>query len=595
MTKRALITGITGQDGSYLAELLLGKGYEVHGIKRRASRFNTQRIDHLYEDLHNPDRHLILHYGDLSDASNLTRILQQVQPDEVYNLGAQSHVGVSFESPEYTADVDALGKLLRLPVGARIPVDATIILGSTAIDQSLLTGESIPVPKRPGDELPGGAINAGSPVWLRVARTTGDSTLSTIERLIERAALEKPAMARLADRVASWFVIALLSFAAIVLLAWSQIDPDRALPIAIAVLVVSCPCALSLATPAALAAATGAATRNGALVASGVALETIAGCTDVVFDKTGTLTEGRPGLARIERFDVAFDEATVLGIAAALETGSPHPLAKAIQDAAVARSIVPPPVTGLRASAGQGVEGAVGTRMLRIGSRTFAGEWTTLPDVAQAAGSEVWLVERGRPIARFELLDTLRAEARETIDLLRASGLAVHLLSGDHAAAVDACARTLGIASTRAQASPADKLDYVRALQTQGRRVLMVGDGINDAPVLAAADASLAVGHATALAKTAADAVLLSSDITMVSRLIGLARQTRRIITENLWWATAYNLIAIPSAAMGWVPPWLAAIGMSGSSLLVVGNALRLRIATPRSTGSRGDAAPAAN
>ena len=165
--------------------------------------------------------------------------------------------------------------------------------------------------------------------------------------------------------------------------------------------------------------------------------------------------------------------------------------------------------------------------------------------------------------------------------------LSQHTLGGGHAAAVDACAGTLGIASTRAQASPADKLDYVRGLQAQGRRVLMVGDGINDAPVLAAADASLAVGHATALAKTAADAVLLSSDITMVSRLIGLARQTRRIIAENLWWATAYNLIAIPSAAMGWVPPWLAAIGMSGSSLLVVGNALRLRIVSPRTIGAR--------
>ncbi|MEN9316334.1 MAG: hypothetical protein RIS35_2727, partial [Pseudomonadota bacterium] len=535
----------------------------------------------------------------------------------------------------------APGDLLRLPVGARIPVDATIVGGATAIDQSLLTGESIPVPRQPGDEVPGGAINAGSPVWLRVTRASGDSTLSTIERLIERAALEKPALARLADRVASGFVIALLGFAAIVLLAWSQIDPDRALPIAIAVLVVSCPCALSLATPAALAAATGAATRNGALVASGVALETIAGCTDVVFDKTGTLTEGRPGLARIDRLDDAVDEATVLSLAAGLETGSPHPLAKAIVDAAHARGLTPPPAVGLLACAGLGVEGTIGERALRIGSAAFVGEWSTLPELPRAAGSEgsarppqasftpsggglgeaqpwgrseagagppqacftpsggglgeaqpwgrseVWLVERGRPIARFELLDTLRAEARETVDLLHAKGLAVHLLSGDHAAAVDACARTLGIPSARAQASPADKLDYVRELQAKGRRVLMVGDGVNDAPVLAAADASLAVGHATALAKTAADAVLLSSDITMVSRLIGLARQTRRIIVENLWWATAYNLIAIPAAAMGWVPPWLAAIGMSGSSLLVVGNALRLRIASPRALHSK--------
>ena len=473
----------------------------------------------------------------------------------------------------------APGDFIRVSVGERIAVDAVIVHGATAVDQSLLTGEAQPVARRAGDEVPGGAINAGSPVHLRVLRTSGESTLSTIERLIERAAHERPAIARLADRVASRFVLALLAFALAVLVAWWVIDADRALPIAIAVLVVSCPCALSLATPAALAAATGAATRHGALVASGLALETIADVTDVVFDKTGTLTEGRPRLTQVELFGPD-DREQALQISAALEAGSPHPLAMALVEAA--RALPALGASGRVDAAGRGIEGRVDARRLRIGSAGFVAEWAPLPRTAPGTGSEVWLAEPGRVLARFEFSDTLRPEAGETVANLRAAGLRVHLLSGDHAAAVAASAAELGITDIRSAASPADKLDYVRHLQAEGRRVLMVGDGINDAPVLAAADASLAVGHATALAKTSADAVLLSPDITMVGRLLGLARHTRRIIAQNLAWATLYNLVAIPAAALGWVPPWLAALGMSASSLLVVGNALRLRIAAPR-------------
>jgi Cu2+-exporting ATPase len=491
------------------------------------------------------------------------------------------------------------GDVVRIGVGERIPVDAVILAGSTAIDQSLLTGESVPVPKAVGDEVAGGTINAGNPIHARVLRTSAQSTLSTIERLIERAALDKPAIALLADRVAAWFVLGLLLFATGVFVAWWFVDAQRALPIAIAVLVVSCPCALSLATPAALAAATGSLTRRGVLVGSGRALETMAGATDVVFDKTGTLTEGRPTLVAVEPIDGG-TAAQALALAAALEAGSPHPLASAIVAAAREATTTPgvagatgsglpaagaAVATGLEHHPGRGVQGTVDGLALRLGSREYAGQWALLPEAGTAgdAGhSEVWLVSQGRAIARFALGDTLRPESRATVDALRAAGLRVHLLSGDQPGAVAAVASALGIADWQAGATPAGKLDHVRALQGQGRRVLMVGDGVNDAPVLAAADASLAVGEATALARTAADTVLLSRNIGMVAEVLALARRTRRVIVQNLGWSTVYNLVAIPAAALGWVPPWLAALGMSGSSLLVVANALRLRLPPAR-------------
>ena len=546
----------------------------------------------------------------------------------------------------------APGDLVMVANGARIPADGRIVAGSTAIDQSLLTGESIPVPRGVGDELAGGAINAGSPVYVRVLRSRADSALSTIERLIERAALEKPAIAELADRVAAWFVVALLLFAAGVLIFWWAVDAPRALPIAIAVLVVSCPCALSLATPAALAATTGAITRRGILLSSGRALESMATCTDVVFDKTGTLTEGRPRLVHTETFrdheiDLGADAA--LALAAALESGSAHPLAAALVQAATERAAEErdapartPTASSIAVHPGLGVAGVVDGRALRLGAYRFATDFgdesvsgeldrgddgrdrgddgpdpggdthdrgdaphdgrgdtpaharhTGTRAVASsrpahsdptpgsddlARGSEVWLADARGPIARFVLVDALRADGEACVRTLQRSGLRVHLLSGDRPQAVEALAGQLHMTSWRAGASPADKLTQVRALQAQGRRVLMVGDGINDAPVLAAADASLAVGHATALARTAADTVLLSDRLAMIPELLGIARRTRSVIRQNLMWASLYNTVAIPAAAAGYVPPWLAAIGMSLSSLLVVGNALRLRL-----------------
>ena len=468
------------------------------------------------------------------------------------------------------------GDLIRVGDGLRFPVDVRLVAGDTAVDQSLLTGESAPVPRGPGDEVPGGAINTGNTVLARVLRGSADSTVSTLERLIERAARDKPAAAQLADRVASWFVMALLAFAAVVLAVWGWIDPGRALPITIAVLVVSCPCALSLATPAALAAASGALSRHGVLLANGRALEHLATCTDVVFDKTGTLTRGRPEIVDIAVFG-GHDVASVLTAAAALEAGSAHPLAGALRQAA--RGHPAQTARQVQATPGRGIQGWIGEDELRLGSPAWCGEWAACP-TPDHADSEIWLVDRSGPRARLRLADAIREDAADTVRAMHALGLRTHLLTGDHAGPAQRVAGALGIESIRSDATPAGKLDYVRQLQAQGRRVLMIGDGVNDAPVLAAADASVAVGDATALARTAADSVLLAPELRRTADLVAMARRTRRVIAQNLAWATVYNLIAIPAAAFGFVPPWMAAIGMSTSSLLVVGNALRLRIRT---------------
>ncbi len=508
----------------------------------------------------------------------------------------------------------APGDRFRVPVGERIAVDARIVDGRTAIDASLLTGESTPVTRERGDEVPGGAVNAGSVFVAQALRTSADSAISTIERLIDRAAADKPRLASAAERVARIFVAALLLLAAGVWLVWLQIDPSRAAPIAIAVLVVSCPCALSMAMPAALAAATGAAIRRGMLIARGDALERIADCTDVVFDKTGTLTEGRPEVVDVDLLRNAHAHAAntasdALALAAALEAGQSHPLATAILRAAESLDGAAPQADTLPVTTpGLGVEATIDGRRYRLGSQAFVEQWhPSLPlSVAQgndardtdtpepsippspfslppSLSSAIWLVDDQQPIARFHLRDRLREESRTVIDALVERGLRVHLLSGDRAASAHAVARELGIPNVAADATPADKLEYVRALQRDGRRVAMIGDGVNDAPVLAAADVSVAVGEATSLARTAASIVLLGGSLRELSALHTLATRTRRIVRQNLGWALAYNAAAIPAAALGWVPPWLAALGMTASSLLVVLNALRL---IPRSRGS---------
>jgi Cu2+-exporting ATPase len=340
--------------------------------------------------------------------------------------------------------------------------------------------------------------------------------------------------------------------------------------IVVSILVVTCPCALGLATPAALTTATGRLTKLGLLTTRGHALETLARATDLVFDKTGTLTQGRLSVRRVIALN-GHTEDEVSDIAAALEAGSEHPIARALREAATpTRS-----ASQIRNTPGRGVEGTIGDHIYRLGSPRFAAPAHTLPEAAEGA-SWIALAAGDALIAWFALADTPRADAPAALAALKAQGLHLHLLSGDAEGAVQATAQQLGIADWHAGALPEDKLAYVKTLQSQGRIVAMVGDGINDAPVLAGAQVSIAMGEGADVAQAAADMVMLGSRLATLSEGVALARKTQTIIRQNLGWALGYNLIAIPAAAFGYVTPWLAGIGMSVSSLLVVLNALRL-------------------
>ncbi len=475
------------------------------------------------------------------------------------------------------------GERFLIGMGEAVAVDARIESEGARFDQSLLTGEALPIALGPGDTVPGGAINLGHPVLVRALRPQADSTLSVITRLVERAAAGKPVIAGITERIARHFISGLLALALLVLLGWLQIDPDRAWAIAISVLVVSCPCALSLATPTVLAAAASRALTQGILLTRADTLEALTRCTDVLLDKTGTLTLGQPALVGLDVFDTRGEPTcktdrsdSLLALAAALETGSTHPFARAIREAAQAKGLSIPGALSLQSHAGQGVEGLIDGRPWRLGSAGFAGPRDGTIESSAGLDSIVWLSCDRAPIARLRLRDPLHDSAPEVCAALRAAGLRLHLISGDRAQVVEAVAASVGISSWRAGARPEDKLDFIRALQAQGRHVLAMGDGINDAPVLAAAEASVAVGYASSLARTAAGAVLLGGRFDTVLTLHALALKARRVMTQNLLWALVYNALAIPAAALGWVSPWVAALGMSASSLLVATNALRL-------------------
>ena len=486
----------------------------------------------------------------------------------------------------------AVGDHVLVRPGETLPADGVIVEGSSAVSEAMLTGESLPLSKTVGARVVGGSLNQASPLVMRVEKLGADTRLASIVRLLDRAQSEKPRIAQLADRAAAWFVGVLLVITVLVGLAWYVIDPSKALWIVVSILVVTCPCALGLATPAALTTATGRLTRLGLLTTRGHALETLARATDLVFDKTGTLTYGRLSVRRVVPLD-GRSEADVSALAAALEAGSEHPIAKALRTATPSTLTV----SEIRNTPGLGVEGIIHGHAYRLGAPRFAAAGIAPPDADGGVhpkngheypkgGHESWvaLAEDGQLIAWFALADTPRADARAALAALRELGLCVHLLSGDGEAAVRANAQQLDIADWRAGALPEDKLAYVQALQREGRIVAMVGDGINDAPVLAAAQVSIAMGEGADVAQAAADMVMLGSTLATLPEGVALARKTQQIIRQNLGWALGYNLIAIPAAALGYVTPWLAGIGMSGSSLLVVLNALRLSAASPGNT-----------
>jgi Cu2+-exporting ATPase len=482
--------------------------------------------------------------------------------------GAGQEVPVSALAP---------GDLVRVRPGATVPVDGEVLAGESEVSEALITGEAQPLRRRAGDPVIGGSHNIASPLVVCVTRVGEDTVLAGILRLLDRAAADKPRLAQLADRVAQWFVAALLAVAAVVAVAWYFIDPSRALWVTVAVLVVSCPCALSLATPAALTAATGALYGRGVLVTRGHALETIARATHFVFDKTGTLTEGRQSLAIVVTLSAASRE-EALRLAAAVEQSSEHPLARAL--VAAARGTLPA-AGSARNLAGQGMEATVAGRRLRAGRPEFVADLhgRPLPSELAAVSDEMSVVALGDAdgwIALFAFADPLRARSRATVEELTGAGMRVCLLSGDRPEVVARRAAELGIAHWRGGATPADKVAYVQALQEQGAVVVMVGDGINDAAVLARAQASIAMGSGADLAQVSADAVLMGGRIEEVAGALRLARRTVRIVRQNLVWAFLYNIVAIPLAAAGLVTPLVAGAGMALSSLAVVGNAMRL-------------------
>ncbi|MFQ6572895.1 heavy metal translocating P-type ATPase [Pseudomonas sp. UM16] len=474
-----------------------------------------------------------------------------------------------------------LGDCVLIQPGHVVPADGRIVNGQSSVDESLLTGEYLPQARRAGDAVTAGTLNVESALTVEVQALGQDTRLSAIVRLLERAQSEKPRLAEIADRASQWFLLFSLVAAAAIGLLWWQLDPSRAFWIVLAMLVATCPCALSLATPTALTAATGTLHKLGLLLTRGHVLEGLNQIDTVIFDKTGTLTEGRLTLRAIRPLADA-DADQCLMLAAALENRSEHPIARAFGRASVAADEV-------QAEPGLGLEGVVQGRRLRIGEPGYvcALSVTATPVMPAEAGQWLLLGDARGALAWLVLDDRLRSDAAALLDACRARGWQTLLLSGDSSPMVQSVAAELRIDQAIGGLRPDDKLEKLKALQQQGRKVLMLGDGVNDVPVLAAADISIAMGSATDLAKTSADAVLLSNRLDALVQAFSLARRTRRIIIENLLWAALYNGLMLPFAALGWITPIWAAIGMSVSSLIVVLNALRLtRLSTVASTGA---------
>jgi len=474
------------------------------------------------------------------------------------------------------------GDVIRVLPGEAFPADGIILEGRTLADESLLTGESRPLPRGEGGIVIAGSHNLSAAVVMRVEHTGGETRFAQIVALMESASTSKPQLAQLADRIAKPFLVAVLLAAGGAGAYWWQHDPGHALMVAVAVLIVTCPCALSLATPAAMLASAGTLARSGVLVRRLQAFEALAAVNTVVFDKTGTLTRDAFVLAEVHtREGVSRQEA--LAMAAALAQHSLHPVSRAL--AAAGQGDVPLPqawvAQEVQETAGQGVSGILcmaGRSMpavsARLGSARFCGADLPATNALHACLSDDqgWL-------ATFVLQEDLRPDAHATVAALTAQGIQVHLLSGDLPESVARVARQAGIDDARGACTPQDKLAFLRGLQLQGRKVAMVGDGLNDGPVLAGAHVSFAFGQAVPLAQAQSDFVVLGARLGTVAQTLLLARRTLGIVRQNLWWAAVYNAVCVPLAVVGWLPAWLAGLGMALSSLLVVLNALRLSTA----------------
>ena len=475
----------------------------------------------------------------------------------------------------------APGDRVRVRPGEIVPADGRLIDGRSTFDESLLTGEPLPVARQPGDMLIGGTCNVDQAVILEVEKDTGDSTVAEIHRLLMRGMREAPRYAVLAQRAAAWFVAVVLLIAAVTATTWLLIDPALALPNTVSVLIVTCPCAFALATPVAAAIGVGRLADAGMLTVRSDAIEHLAQCDTFAFDKTGTLTLGELRVEQIATFG-NLDAAQAMSLAAALEAHSEHPIGKALraQHQGPVRE-----VSDHLNRVGEGIQGTIDDTIWRIGKPAFALPAASLPrlqadhpTLMSSAYVVVALCDMDGNGALFALSDQMRPGVQELLATLRDRGVRhIALLSGDSQESVQQFAQNLDFDEALGDQKPSDKLTWIRRRQGDGARVAMAGDGINDAPTLAAADVSVSFAHATELAQVSSGLLVLGNDLGVIGEMRVVAEKTRRIMRQNLGWAAAYNFLAVPAAALGMIAPWGAAIGMSLSSLLVVLNALRLR------------------
>jgi Cu2+-exporting ATPase len=479
-----------------------------------------------------------------------------------------------------------VGEVVRVQPGQAFPADGVLISAAASVDEALLTGESRPITRHQGDTVVAGSFNLAASVLVRVQQLGRDTRFAQIVNLMERASIDKPRLARLADRIAAPFLVVVLLSSIFAGYYWWQIDPTQAVAVAVAVLIVTCPCALSLATPVAMLASAGALAKRGILVRRLQAFESLSQVDTVVFDKTGTLTQDRVVLRHIRvREGIGVEQA--LESAASLSAASLHPVSRAISAHWLAQSdqsrtstissvspltVSETPGAGLQAQGHQG-------QLLRLGSALFCGVSEQALQPQQRAEPDApcaYLADEHGWLATFIMDEGVRDDAASTLARLHQMGLRTHVLSGDRDAAVQRVARQVGVQQATAQASPEGKLQIVSALQAQGHHIAMVGDGLNDGPVLARAHVSFALGHGAPLTQSQSDFVVQSGRLSEVADTLAHARRTMRIVRQNLIWAASYNAVSIPMALVGWMPPWAAGLGMALSSFLVIGNAMRL-------------------
>ncbi len=512
-------------------------------------------------------------------ATAALRALMALRPERARVLRAGQEVEVAL-------DAVVVGDMVVVRPGERLPVDGEITRGESELDESLITGEPMPVPRRVGDTVVAGAMNGTGHLRIRAERVGADTTVARITQLVAQAQAGKAPVQRLVDRISGVFVPIVMALAAFTLALWlaggAAFEP--AFSAAISVLVIACPCALGLATPTALVAGTGAAARAGVLIKDIDALERAGRIDTVAFDKTGTMTEGRPAVVAVRAFDGDADG--LLALAASVQAGSEHPLGRAMVDAVAHLALRP--AKGFRAVVGEGVEAQVEGRVVRIGRAGFAAPMATPAQTAAAATvagdgrTVVWVAADGRPQGVVAFEDAVRPDAAAAVMALHQRGIRTLLLTGDTAAAAHRVAGQLGIGAVHAEVRPGGKAEIIAALAEEGRRVAMVGDGLNDAPALAAADLGIAMGSGADVALETAGVALMRPRPALAAAALDIARATAGKIRQNLFWAFAYNVVCLPIAALGWLNPALAGAAMALSSVSVVTNALLLKAWRPR-------------